>query len=568
MPARAPNPFKDSSKNLKNKEYSINMIRQFLNSKSKTIFSAVFILATAALASRILGLIRDRLLAGQFGAGDELDIYYTAFRLPDLVFSILIMGAISSAFIPVFAHHFRKNKKEAWRLVSGVLNLASLSLIVVAGILVVFAPFIISLIAPGFSGAKREMTILLTRIMFLSPIILGISSIFSGVLQYFHRFLIYSLAPIMYNVGIILGILVFVPAMGLVGLAWGVVLGAFLHMLIQLPSTIYSGFSWKPILNIYHKGVRKIIKLMIPRTIGLAGFQINFLVITAIASTLTSGSIAVFNLANNLQYVPIGIFGIAFATAVFPNLTKAFTWKRKKSFSKDFSSTFSQILFLIIPLSALFFILRAQIVRVILGTGEFGWIDTRLTAAALGLFSLSIFAQSLIPLISRAFYAFYNTRTPVLISLISIILNVCFSFLFVWILSGSNIFSSFFSSILKVKDIKEIAILGLPLAFSLASIINFVVLLKLFARKVKWWYPKHILTSFSKIILATLLMGVAAYSLLYVLNLFLDTHTFVGIFLQGILAAIGGIVVYYLVMILLGSKEMKGLIRVINAKIR
>ena len=532
------------------------MFKRFLNSKSKTIFSAAFILAAAALTSRILGLFRDRLLAGRFGAGDELDIYYAAFRLPDLVFSILIMGAISSAFIPIFAQSFRKNKKEAWQLVNGVLNLAFLSLIVVAGILAIFAPQIISLIAPGFSGAKREMTILLTRIMFLSPIVLGISSILSGVLQYFHRFLVYSLAPIMYNVGIILGILIFVPAWGLVGLAWGVVLGAFLHMLIQLPSAIYSGFSWRPILDIYHKGVRKIIKLMIPRTIGLAGFQINFLVITAIASTLASGSIAVFNLSNNLQYVPIGIFGIAFATAVFPNLAKAFAWKRKKTFSKDFSSTFSQILFLIVPLSALFFILRAQIVRVILGTGEFGWIDTRLTAAALGIFSLSIFAQSLIPLISRAFYAFQNTRTPVLISLTSIVLNICFSFFFVWVLGNSNIIASLLSGILKLKGLKEFAILGLPLAFSLANIINFAILLKLFAKKINWWQPKYILTSFSKIVLATLLLGFTTYSLLYILDLFLDTHTFIGIFLQGILAAIAGIVVYCLVMMLLKSKEI------------
>lgn len=538
------------------------VIKHFLNSKSKTVFSAAFILALAALASRILGLFRDRLLAGRFGAGDELDIYYAAFRLPDLVFSILIMGAISSAFIPVFAQYFRKNKEGAWQLVSSTLNLAFLSLIIIAGILAIFAPLLVHLIAPGFSGPKREMTILLTRIMFLSPIILGISSILSGVLQYFQRFLVYSLAPIMYNIGIILGILIFVPAWGLVGLAWGVVLGAFLHMLIQLPSAIYSGFSWRPILDIFHKGVRKIIKLMIPRTIGLAGFQVNFLVITAIASTLASGSIAVFNLSNNLQYVPVGIFGIAFATAAFPNLAKAFAWKRKKTFSKDFSSSFSQILFLIIPLSALFFILRAQIVRVILGTGEFGWIDTRLTAAALGLFSLSIFAQGLVPLVSRAFYAFQNTRVPVLVSLVSILLNICFSFFFVWILAGSNIFSSLLSGILKLEGIKEVAILGLPLAFSLASIINFIILLKLFARKINWWQPKYILKSFSKIILATLLMGLVTYSLLYILDLFLDTHTFIGIFLQGVLAAVAGITVYCLIMILLRSPEILGIKRV------
>jgi len=537
------------------------MLTRFLNSKSKTIFSAAFILAIAALTSKILGLVRDRLLAGRFGAGDELDIYYAAFRLPDLVFSVLIMGAISSSFIPVFADYFHKNKEKAWQLVSEILNLAFLALVVVAVILAIFAPQLIYVIAPGFSGPKREMTILLTRIMFLSPVLLGISNILSGVLQYFQRFLIYSVAPIMYNIGIILGILIFVPAWGLAGLAWGVVLGAFLHMLIQIPAAVYCGFSWRPILDIYHKGVRKIIKLMIPRTIGLAGYQINFLVITAIASTLASGSIAVFNLANNLQYVPISVFGITLATAAFPNLAKAFVWRRKKTFSKDFSLTFSQILFLIIPLSALFFILRAQIVRVILGTGEFGWIDTRLTAAALGIFSLSIFAQSLIPLLARAFYALHNTKTPVLISLFSILMNIIFSFFFVWILTTSNYFSSLFSNILKLEGIKQIAILGLPLAFSLANIINFVILLKLFIQKINWWQPKYILKSFLKIIIATIFMGIVTYNLLYILNLFLDTHVFIGIFLQGVLAAIGGIVVYCLLMVLLKSEEIRNMKR-------
>ncbi len=531
---------------------------RFLNRSSTTIFSAASILAVAALASRILGLVRDRLLAGRFGAGNELDIYYTAFRLPDLVFSILIMGAISSAFIPVFAEYFDKNKTKAWQLTGGLLNLALISLVITAGILVIFAPLVISLIAPGFSGAKREMTILLTRIMFLSPIILGISSIFSGVLQYFHRFLVYSLAPLMYNIGIIFGILVFVPARGLVGLAWGVVLGAVLHMLIQLPSTVYSGFKWKPIFGFCHKGVRKIIKLMIPRAVGLAGFQFNFLVITAIASTLASGSIAVFNLANNLQYVPIGIFGIAFATAAFPNLAKAFTKKDKKSFSESFSLTFSQILFLILPLSALLFILRAQIVRLILGTGEFGWLDTRLTAAALGIFSLSIFAQSLIPLISRAFYAFHNTKTPVLVSLTSIILNIGFSFFFVWILGNLTAFSSFISHFLKLRDIglDKIAILGLPLAFSLASIINFIVLLKAFDKKIDWWQPKYILKSLFRIIFAGFLMTLAVYGLLYFLDLFFDTHTFIGLLLQAGLAATVGIAIYCLIMALLKSPEI------------
>ncbi len=492
------------------------------------------ILGIAALASRVLGLIRDRLLAGRFGAGDELDIYFAAFRLPDLIYSILIIGAISSAFIPVFAQYFKKDKKEAWYLTSGLFNLGVLILIILAGIFIILAPWLISIIAPGFSGAKREMTILLTRIMFLSPILLGMSSILSGVLQYFHRFFVYSLAPIMYNIGIIIGILFFVPAKGLVGLAWGVVLGAGLHLLIQLPSAIYSGFHLTKFKIFFHKGIKKIIKLMIPRTIGLAGFQINFLVITAIASTLISGSIAIFNLSNNLQYVPIGIVGVSFAVAAFPRLAKSFAEKNKKEFSKNFSSIFSQILYLVLPITVLFFLLRAQIVRIILGTGEFGWTDTRLTAAALGIFSFAIFAQSLVPLISRAFYAFQNTKTPVLISLSSIGINIIGSFFFVWVLNNGNWFSNFISRALKLQGIDNFAILGLPIAFALAGIFNFIVLLKFFDEKVKYWQPKLILNSLFKMILACVLLAITVYALLYVLDLFLNTRTFIGLIFLGL----------------------------------
>lgn len=542
------------------------MVKRFLNHKSKTIFSAAVVLGVAALGSRVLGLIRDRLLAGRFGAGDELDIYFAAFRLPDLIYSILIMGAISSAFIPVFTQYFQKNKKQAWYLTSGLFNLVGLILIILAGIFILLAPWLISLIAPGFSGAKREMTILLTQIMFLSPLLLGMSSILSGVLQYFHRFFIYSLAPIMYNIGIIFGILVFVPRYGLVGLAWGVVLGAGLHLLIQLPSAIYSGFRLQKVLTIYHQGIKKIIKLMIPRTIGLAGFQINFLVITAIASTLVSGSIAIFNLSHNLYWVPIGIVGIPFATATFPRLAESFVGKKREQFSVNFSSAFSQILYLVLPITVLFFLLRAQIVRIILGTGEFGWIDTRLTAAALGIFAFAIFAQSLVPLISRAFYAFHNTKTPVFISLWSIIINIVGSFFFVWVLSNSNWFTDFVSRILKLQGINNFSVLGLPMAFALAGIFNFIVLLKFFDKKIKLWQPKFVLNSLFKIIIACILMTITVYALLQVLNLIFSTQTFIGIFFQATLAGLGGIIIYFISTFLLKSPEATGLIKKIFRK--
>ncbi len=537
------------------------MVNRILNHKSKTIFSAAFILAAASLASRLLGLVRDRLLAGKFGAGDELDIYFAAFRLPDLIYNILIIGAISSAFIPVFAQYFKKDEAEAWHLTNGVFNLVCLILVVSAAILIFLTPWLISLVAPGFSGAKREMTVLLTRIMFLSPLFLGIGSILSGVLQYFHRFFIYSLAPIIYNLGIIFGILVFVPKFGLVGLAWGVVLGAFLHFLIQLPSAIYSGFHWQNILTIYHEGIRKIIKLMIPRTIGLAGSQVNLLVITALASTLTSGSIAVFNLANNLQYIPIGIIGISFSMAVFPHLAKSYAEENKEEFSRKFSSTFNQILYLVLPFTVLIFLLRAQIVRIILGTGQFGWLDTRLTAAALGIFSFGIFAQSLIPLISRAFYSFHDTKTPVIISLWSIGLNILGSFGLVWILKNSSVVSDFVSRFLKLEGINDFSVLGLSIAFVISGVLNFFLLIKYFNKKIKPWRPKIILGSLVKMIPASVFMGIAVYALLRILDIFVDTRTFVGIFIQTTGAALGSLVVYFVASLFLKSPETMAIIK-------
>jgi len=530
------------------------MVKRILNHKSKTVFSAAFILALTALLSRILGLVRDRLLAGRFGAGDELDVYFAAFRLPDLIYSILIMGAVSSAFIPIFAQYFNKDEKDAWHLVNGLLGFVFLFLILLSVVFIILAPWAVSFIAPGFSGAKKEMTVALTRIMFFSPLFLGISSILSGVLQYFHRFFVYSLAPIMYNLGIIFGVVFLAPKMGLIGLAWGVVLGAFLHLLIQLPSFFLSGFSFQRILKLHH-GVKKILKLTIPRTVGLAGFQINYVVITAIASSLAIGSVAVFNLANNLQYVPIGIIGLSFAMAIFPRLADSASKEDGKKFSGYFFSVFNQILYLVLPITVMFFILRAQIVRLILGTGQFGWADTRLTAAALGIFSFSVFAQSLIPLISRAFYSFRDTKTPVSISLVSIGLNIGLSFGFVWILNNQNWFSHLFSNVFRLSGIKNFAVLGLPLAFSLSNIFNFGVLMKIFNRKVKEWNGKSILDNIYKIILSCVLMAVTIYGLLQILDLFLDNRTFVGLLIQTAVSAIVGIIIYFVFSLFLKVPE-------------
>jgi putative peptidoglycan lipid II flippase len=364
----------------------VNFLKNILNVQTKNITSAAFILAGASFVSLLLGLFRDRLLARNFGLGDELDIYYAAFRIPDFISMVLILGAIGAAIIPIFSEHLVRNREEAFKYLSNLLNLFLIFLILICGILFIFAPNLVSWIAPGFLAEKKELTVLLTRIMFLSPIFLGISNIISGILRVFKRFLITSLAPIMYNLGIISGILFFVPRIGLPGLAWGVVLGGFLHFLIQLPILIKVGFQPKKILNISEPSFLKTLKLTIPRSIGLAATQINLIVVTAIASTLAAGSIGAFNLAESLSRPLLTLIGISFSTAAFPALSLAFSKKNKEKFTKIFFSTFNKILFFILPLSLLLFVFRDLLVKIILRAGKFGLVDVHLTAACLGMF--------------------------------------------------------------------------------------------------------------------------------------------------------------------------------------
>lgn len=535
------------------------MYNHIFNSQSRTINSAAGILAVSSLISGLLGLFRDRLLAGTFGAGNELDIYYAAFRIPDFISMILVMGAISAAIIPIFSSYLVRSRQEAWEFFVNLLNLFLFFLIIISVILIIFVPQILSLIVPGFSGEKKELTITLTRIMFLSPIFLGISNTISGVLRVFRRFLITSIAPIMYNLGIIFGILFFVPWLGLNGLAWGVVFGGFLHFFIQLPILLKTGFKPKIILNFSHPGFIKTIKLTLPRALGLAAGQINLIVITAIGSTLAAGSIAVFNLANNLQNLPITLIAISFSTAAFPFLAVYFSKKDKEKLIQEFSSVFRQILFLIIPVSLLIFILRAQVIRVILGTGKFAWADTQLTAACLGLFSLGIITYGLSLLLSKTFYALHNTKIPALITLFTIAVNIGLCFLFIWLLGFKNPFQNFLIAFLDLQKIKDNLVIGLPLALSISGIFQLFLLLIFLYKKIGDFRIKEILKSLGKILIAsTLLVSVALVCRQIVAN-FVNMQTFWGIFWQTAISGLAGILAYILGALILKSPEIKRL---------
>ncbi|MFA4831644.1 MAG: murein biosynthesis integral membrane protein MurJ [Patescibacteria group bacterium] len=498
------------------------MIKKIFSSQNNTITGAALVLGTASFASRLIGLFRDRIFANQFGAGDALDAYFAAFRVPDLIYNLVIVGALSAGFIPIFMKLLAKEKNGAWRLTNNVINILGLSLIIFCAILFIFTPQLMPYIVPGFAGEKLRTTIVLTRIMFLSPVLLGLSSIVSGVLQSMKSFLIYALTPIMYNLGIIIGAIFFVPLFGLNGLAYGVILGAFLHLAIQLPALFQHGFRYQPMFQVKDPNVIEIGRLMIPRTMGLAAAQFNFLIITILASTLAGGSLAIFNLANNLQYFPVGIIGFSFAIAAFPTLSKLIAENKQEEMISHLSKVVRQILFFIIPITIIMLLLRSQIVRVVFGSGRFDWNDTIQTGNALAFFCLSLFAQCLIPLLTRSFFALQDTWTPFKIAFVSALINIILS--------------------LTLKDVY--GVVGLALAFSIAMVIQLALLWITLRQKTKTLNELSILHTLFKISIAAIAMALVIQFLKTPLAGIVDMTRFWGILTQGFTAGLVGLLVY------------------------
>jgi putative peptidoglycan lipid II flippase len=402
------------------------------------------------------------------------------------------------------------------------------------------------LIAPGFPEEKRNIAMMLSRIMFISPILLGISNVFGGVLQSFKRFFVYSLSPIFYNIGIIIGALYLSPVMGPTGLAWGVVLGAALHLLVQVPLIFHLGFRYSPKIDFKDKNILAIGRMMVPRTMSLAISNIDLLVSTSVASTLAAGSLAIFNLANNLQWFPVGIFGMSFAVAAFPALSAS---KTDKDLGANFSATARNILFFIIPSVVLMFVLRAQIVRVLLGTGRFSWDATVWTIDTLGYFCIGIGAQALIPLLVRVFYARHNSKTPFYIGMFSVLVDIVLCLTLPRMITCEAVVG-------KAPLCTPMGVEGIALAFSISSLVNLFMLWYALYKKVGHLDGKRILNSTWKFFLASAIAGAAAQFFKTETGKAVIMEKFLGVLIQGAIAGVIGILAYILVCYLLKSEEL------------
>ncbi|MFA6254037.1 MAG: lipid II flippase MurJ [Candidatus Paceibacterota bacterium] len=548
------------------------MVRRLLkifNREFGGLHEAALLLALSMFMSQLLALARDRLLAGTFGASTTLDIYYSAFRLPDLLYATLASFVSVAVLIPFLVERLENGEEQTARnFLSAVFSLFMLVMISVGAVAWIFMPELAPWLAPGFDSGAQTQMIEMARILLLSPILLGLSNLLGSVTQVYRKFFVYSLSPIFYNVGIIVGIVFFVPILGPRGLVWGVILGALLHLFVQLPTLWSIGFwpRWSPkqlISNI--RPIGRMIMTSWPRTLTLSTSQLVILIFIALASYLGRGSIAIFNFAYNLQSVPLSIVGISYSVAAFPTLSKYFARGHLDKFIGQITSATRHIIFWSMPATVMFIVLRAQIIRVVLGTGRFDWTATRLTAACLALFAISVLAQSLILLLIRGYYASGQTAKPLFMNIFSSILMVGGVFAFsAWWQAGSP-FRLFWENILRVGDLPNTSVLILPLAYSLGTVINCLLLAIFFAWEHKFsvW---PVLKTFNQALWSAAAGGVVAYYLLNVLSFYLPLRTLTGIFLQGLSAGVGGLVVNLLLLWLLGSQELKELVRAIRHK--
>ena len=369
------------------------------------------------------------------------------------------------------------------------------------------------------------------------------------------RFFLYAISPILYNLSIIFGIIFLYPYFGINGVVYGVVIGGILHFLIQVPFAIRQALLPRFTLNVDFKEVWKVIKISIPRTLTLSTYTLEQVFITAFASTLAVGSITIFSFAFNLQSVPLAIVGVSYTLAAFPTLSACFAKGQKEEFMSHIVTAARHIIFWSFPITALFIVLRAQIVRVILGSGSFNWQDTRLTAACLALFTISLFGQSLELLFIRAYYAAGKTRKPLVINLLSSAITIISPFLLLKVFAHFETFRLFFESLFKVSGITGTEVMMLPLGYSIGTIFNLVMLWMIFERDFRGFTKKT-----AMILVHSLGAGVIGAFFTYIgLNIFVsffNLSTTTGVFLQGFCAGIIGIVVTILIYILLETKEL------------
>lgn len=464
---------------------------------ARTIARAGLVVTAAFFVSRVLGWLRTVVLGVQFGAGAELDAFFAAFRIPDLIFQLVAAGALSSALIPIVAGLTEKGQDErAWRVVSTVTNLMLLGLLGLAVLVAVAAPVLVPAITPGFDVVGQARTAELTRIMLLSPVFLALGAVATSVLNARSAFGASSVAPLIYNVAIIAAALFLAPAIGIDGLAIGVVLGALGHFAIQLRPLLRGGFRYEPVLDLADPQARQALALMAPRALGLGASQFTFVVMNSLASTLSAGAISAFTIAFTLLQIPIGVIGVPLGIVVFPSMARELARGAVREYTALLTRSLRLLLYVMLPIAALAAITRRQVVTLLFAYGEFSAAAVELTANTFLFFLLGLAAHALIAVLARAFYARQDTRTPVLAALVAVAVDV----------------------VLGIVLLGPIGLSGLALAIAIGAWVETLLLIWALRRQVPTLDLGGVLRVFLEAGLAAALAGVLALATVYFLD--------------------------------------------------
>ncbi len=544
-------------------------MQQVLNMVHKEIrglHQAAYILALFTFGSQILALIRDRLLAHEFGASIELDLYYTAFRIPDFLYVLFASTLSVYVLIPFISERIKgEDYTKARELLSQIFTLFIAGYVLIASIAIVFAEPLVQFLFPGFE-AYIDTLVLLVRVLLLQPLLLGISSLFGVVTQLKHRFILYAVGPIIYNIGIILGLIFLYPIMGIIGLAYGVVLGALGHLCIQLPFVMGTKLAPRVTRRIDMSEIGKVLGTSLTRALTLSLHQVILLALIGFASIMTVGSVSVFQFAFNLQSVPLAIIGVSYSVAAFPFLAQLFAEHKHEEFSASVSNALKHIFFWSLPVIALFIVIRAQFVRVVLGSGEFDWDDTRLTAAVLALFVISLTAQAVHLLMTRALYAVGNTRIPLLVTLFSSSLTLLTTFFFYMHFVVGSEFSQTLIGIMRLEGVPGTEVLALSLGYTSAMLVHGVTILLVGHRKI-YLSLKTLVRPLIQSFVAALGAGFVSYVALQYFVTIYTNETLLGVFLQGFIAGAVGLVGYILMQALFRSRELSEVVQVCRKRL-
>lgn len=546
----------------------VSKILKFLNKDITTMNQAALVLAVFSVLSQLIGLFRDRFLASVVGPSQALDIYYASFRVPDFIYTSIASLFSVTVLIPFINSHIKKGDSDkTQRFSNSLFSAYFIGMILVSALVFIMMPILSHLVSPGFSELQHDKLVFYTRIMLLSPFLFGLSSLFSAFTQIKQKFLSFALAPLLYNIGIVIGIIFLYPSFGVLGIIFGVILGALFHVAIQVPSLLSVAKFPKIIRNIDWQMIKEVISQSLPRTLGLSITNIIFISMSAIASLLVVGSISVFQLSYNIQTTPLMIIGISYAVAAFPTLTKLFEEDKRQEFLSLIHRATRNILFFAIPCTLFFIVLRAQIVRVLLGGGVFSWNDTRLVAGALALFSISVAAQSMTLLLVRGFYAQGNTKTPLKINLIGLFVTVLATVGLLALFKWNPFFEQFIVTLLRVDGVTGASVLLLPLGFSIGQITNAILLWRSFHTPYKnLSHPHDIKKTLFQTISASIIAATGIYLLLSFIGVGVDQARFVGVLIQGVLSGLFGIFLYAIILIALKNEDIFLFIETVKSK--